>query len=81
MANIKDDPKVQDLLSKEAAKAEKALEKAVKIAIKDAADAAKDVLDVLLEAAKAEEEDPVVAKALKRHLREAKKAVLAAIKG
>lgn len=79
MANIKNDPKVQDLLSKEAAKAEKAQEKAVKTATKDAVDAAKGALDEAIETAKAE--DPALAKALKRHLGEAKKAVLAAIKG
>lgn len=80
MANIKDDPKVIDLLAKEAAKAEKSQEKAVASATKDAVTAAKGALDEALETAKTEA-DPALAKALKRHLGEAKKTVLAAIKG
>lgn len=80
MANIKDDPKVQELLTKEATKAEKAQEKAVKAATKAAGDAAKDALNEAIEIA-GEEENPALAKALKFHLTKAKKVVLAAIKG
>lgn len=72
MARIKDNPEVQTLLNKET-------DKATKAAHKEAALAAKLALDDALDIATAEE-DPVAAKAAKRHLTAAKKAVLAVIK-
>lgn len=76
MANIKDDPKVQALLTAAAAKAVKEQEKAVKAATKAAADALKGVLDKAIAGAK-EAGDKSAAKAWGN----VKKGVLAAIKG
>lgn len=80
MANPKDDPKVQALMTKEAEKAAKAQEKAVNDTTKEAVAAAKGAMDKQIESAKLEAE-PAVAKALKRHLGEARKLVISAIKG
>jgi hypothetical protein len=80
MAKIQDNPKVQAIMTKEAEKAAKAQDKAVSDTIKAAVVAAKGAMDEQLESAKLEEE-PAVAKALKRHLGEARKLVIAAIKG
>lgn len=73
---LKDNPKVQALVASVTAKATKEQEKAVKAATKAAIDAAKNELDEAIAGAK-EAGDKSTVKALG----DAKKAVLAAIKG
>jgi hypothetical protein len=76
MANIKDDPKVQDLTSKLTAKAEREQVRAVTAANKAVVAAAKGAFDEV----DPSDEDPKVARVVNKYLREAKRAVVEAAK-